>query len=95
MLPGIRLSTIARGAERIYIFEEVAPNDSWCLLYDVGNDNQTIGQVWRGHDIPSGRHAGQRYINAMRDVTTGSPEWFRWARPARATSCSSTGTWRC
>ena len=78
---GIRLATVARGAERIYIFEEIAPNDAWCLMYDMpGTDNLQIGQFWRGDDLPSGRHAGQKFLNAMRDTQLYSPEWFKWAK---------------
>ena len=81
MLPGIRISTVARAAERIYIYEEVAPNDAWCLMYDnIGSDNMQIGGYWRVDDVPSGRHAGQKFINAMRDLTIGSPEWYKWAK---------------
>ena len=81
--PGVRINTVARGTERIYIFEEIAPNDAWCLMYDKfdGADfNMRIGQMWRGHDLPSGRHAGQKFLNGMRDTTLNSPEWFKWAK---------------
>lgn len=81
MLPGVRINTVARPAERIYIYEEVAPNDSWCLMYDnIGKENMEIGAMWRSHDVPSGRHAGQKFLNAMRNLTIGSPEWYKWAK---------------
>jgi prepilin-type processing-associated H-X9-DG protein len=83
MPKGIRISTVSRGAERIYIYEEIAPNDSWCLMFDnLGSPqaNMEIGQFWRRDDVPSGRHAGQKYLNAIRDLTVGSPDWFRWAK---------------
>jgi prepilin-type N-terminal cleavage/methylation domain-containing protein/prepilin-type processing-associated H-X9-DG protein len=83
IVPGIRLNSIARSAERIYIFEEIAPNDSWCLMYDKfdGPDfNLKIGQFWRGDDLPSGRHAGQKFLNGIRNTSVGSPEWFKWAK---------------
>lgn len=81
--PGIRINTVARPAERIFIYEEIAPNDAWCLMFDIGNGasfNLTIGQFWRGDDLPSGRHAGQKFINGMRNTGVGTPEWFKWAK---------------
>jgi len=81
--PGIRISTVSRPSERIFIYEEIAPNDAWCLMFDIGNGNDfnlTIGQVWRGDDLPSGRHAGQKFLNGIRNTSTGSPEWFKWAK---------------
>jgi prepilin-type N-terminal cleavage/methylation domain-containing protein/prepilin-type processing-associated H-X9-DG protein len=84
--PGIRLNTVARPTQRIYIFEEIAPNDSWCLMYDISpngdiaNFNMTIGGFWRGDDLPSGRHAGQKFLNGIRDQNVGSPEWWKWAK---------------
>jgi prepilin-type N-terminal cleavage/methylation domain-containing protein/prepilin-type processing-associated H-X9-DG protein len=84
--PGIRISTVSRPTERIYIFEEIAPNDSWCLMYDmspngdIANFNMTIGSFWRGDDLPSGRHAGQKFLNGIRDQAVGSPEWWKWAK---------------
>lgn len=79
--PGIRLNTVARSAQRIYIYEEIAPNDAWCLMFDMpGTDNMTIGQFWRGDDLPSGRHAGQKFLNGMRNTALGTPEWFKWAK---------------
>lgn len=83
IVPGIRINTVARPAERIYIFEEIAPNDAWCLMYDKAdgaNFNLTIGQFWRGDDLPSGRHAGQKFLNGIRNTSVGSPEWFKWAK---------------
>jgi prepilin-type processing-associated H-X9-DG protein len=77
---GVRINTVARPAERIYIFEEIAPNDAWCLMYDIQPDNNSIGQFWRGDDLPSGRHAGQKFLNGIRDTQVGSPEWWKWAK---------------
>ena len=84
--PGIRIATVARPTQRIYIFEEIAPNDAWCLMYDISpngdlaNFNMTIGGFWRGDDLPSGRHAGQKFLNGIRDQNVGSPEWWKWAK---------------
>jgi prepilin-type N-terminal cleavage/methylation domain-containing protein/prepilin-type processing-associated H-X9-DG protein len=79
--PGIRINSVARPAERIYIYEEIAPNDAWCLMFDmIGTDNLAIGQFWRGDDLPSGRHAGQKFLNGIRNTSVGSPEWFKWAK---------------
>lgn len=81
--PGIRINTVARPAERIFIYEEIAPNDAWCLMFDIANGtdfNLRIGQFWRGDDLPSGRHAGQKFLNGIRNTSVGSPEWFKWAK---------------
>ena len=86
--PGIRINTVARASDRIFIYEEIAPNDAWCLMFDISgggaanasNFNMTIGQFWRGDDLPSGRHAGQKYLNGIRNTGVGTPEWFKWAK---------------
>jgi prepilin-type N-terminal cleavage/methylation domain-containing protein/prepilin-type processing-associated H-X9-DG protein len=56
-LPGIRLGSIRSASERIYIWEELGPNDTWCLNPGSNPD-----------DIPSGRHQGQKYLNTKRNV---------------------------
>jgi prepilin-type processing-associated H-X9-DG protein len=51
-LTGIRLGTVQRAAERVMIFEELAPNDTWCIM------GENID------DIPSGRHGINMRSNA-------------------------------
>ena len=43
-LTGIRLGTVKSASERVLIFEELAPNDTWCIMAEHIDD------------IPSGRH---------------------------------------
>jgi prepilin-type processing-associated H-X9-DG protein len=42
---GLSISRVKDNASRIMIYEEMAPNDSWCIMGDSGDD------------IPSGRHS--------------------------------------
>jgi len=46
---GIRISRVKRSANKIMIFEELAPNDAWCLTPYNNTD-----------DVPSGRHGKRR-----------------------------------
>jgi len=54
-LLGITLSSISRGAEKIYWYEELAPNDTWNIIPD------------HIADIPSARHGAREALNALRD----------------------------
>jgi prepilin-type N-terminal cleavage/methylation domain-containing protein/prepilin-type processing-associated H-X9-DG protein len=68
MLPGIVLGSVKGASERIYIMEELGPNDTWNLLL-TGTGGLNCD------DIPSGRHQGQRFLNTARQVnlTTSLP----------------------
>jgi prepilin-type N-terminal cleavage/methylation domain-containing protein len=55
----IKWSTIVKPAEKIYIFEELGPNDGWCL--DPGSNRD---------DFPSGRHG----FRSLKEVQLGVPE---------------------
>jgi len=55
----IKWGTILKPSEKIYIFEELAPNDGWCLN---PGDN--------GDDYPSGRHG----YRSTKEVQQGVPE---------------------
>ena len=46
---GIRISRVKRAAQKIMIFEELAPNDAWCLTPYNNSD-----------DVPSGRHGKRK-----------------------------------
>ena len=61
-LTGIRLVTVRNAAESIMIYEELAPNDTWCIM-GFSND-----------DIPSGRHG----INMTKNARTNpnSKEYY-------------------
>lgn len=54
----IRIGSVKSSAERILIYEELAPNDSWCIMA------QHID------DIPSARHGTNLAVNALRDPTS-------------------------
>ena len=58
--PGIRLGTVMQSAAKIMIYEELAPNDTYCVapdLYLGGN----------GADLPTARHGNRDALNALRD----------------------------
>jgi prepilin-type N-terminal cleavage/methylation domain-containing protein/prepilin-type processing-associated H-X9-DG protein len=42
---GLQMSKVKESSQRIMIYEEMAPNDSWCIMGDSPDD------------VPSGRHA--------------------------------------
>jgi len=54
---GIRISRVKRAAQKIMIFEELAPNDAWCLTPYSNTD-----------DVPSGRH-GKRKTGTLKNGT--------------------------
>lgn len=82
--PGIRISTIKSSAERIYIWEEVGPNDGWCLH---PMDDAYRGIVRNKDDYPTGRHGGNRALNAMRDQVEGSPGYNEWLKSGSGNHC--------
>ena len=49
ILRGIKIGRVKRSANKIMIYEELAPNDAWCLNPDTSGD-----------DYPSGRHGKRR-----------------------------------
>jgi prepilin-type processing-associated H-X9-DG protein len=53
---GILLTRVQSPGERIMIYEEIAPNDSWCMF---GNSD----------DYPSARHGTNLSVNTMRSPT--------------------------
>ena len=80
---GIRIASVSHAANKIFIFEEQAPNDLWCLLWDL-NDTNTQPHDMRSDDILSARHAGQKYVNATRTTTPASSEWRMYGPIGRA-----------
>jgi prepilin-type processing-associated H-X9-DG protein len=51
---GIRLGSVPRASEKIIIYEEQAPNDTWNIIPHP-------------HDLPSARHGSKDSYNAQRD----------------------------
>ena len=58
---GIVLGSVRSPSERVYISEELGPNDTWNLLVPQGGGINC-------DDIPTGRHQGQRFLNTKREV---------------------------
>jgi prepilin-type N-terminal cleavage/methylation domain-containing protein/prepilin-type processing-associated H-X9-DG protein len=57
---GIVIGRVKSAAERIMIYEELAPNDSFCVM----------GPLAAVHDIPSGRHGVNMKSNARLNPTS-------------------------
>jgi prepilin-type N-terminal cleavage/methylation domain-containing protein len=55
----IKWGTILKPSEKIYIYEELGPNDGWCL-----------NPMDNGDDYPSGRHG----YRSLKEVQQGVPE---------------------
>jgi prepilin-type N-terminal cleavage/methylation domain-containing protein/prepilin-type processing-associated H-X9-DG protein len=51
----VRLGSVANAAERIILYEEIAPNDTWNIISQSTDD------------LPSARHGSGISLNAMRD----------------------------
>lgn len=62
----IPISSVHNGSQKILIYEELAPNDSWCIM----------GQS--GDDVPSGRHAHNMKSSYRNNPTT--PEYWTVGR---------------
>ena len=54
-LQTVRLGSVASAAERILLYEEIAPNDTWNIISQSTDD------------LPSARHGSGISLNAMRD----------------------------
>ena len=74
--PGIRLSRVKYAAERILWFEEIGPNDSWCLEPMTNED-----------DTPSGRHGGQKFLNALRNGNHSAADYRGYLKAGRGNHC--------
>ena len=62
-LPGIRISTVMQSAAKIMIYEELAPNDTYCVAPDLFAGGA-------GADLPTARHGNREALNALRDPTS-------------------------
>ena len=58
ILPGIRLGSVANASEKIMIYEEIGPNDTWNII------------GWSADDLPSARHGNEQALNAKRDLNS-------------------------
>jgi prepilin-type processing-associated H-X9-DG protein len=76
---GIKMASVKSSAQKIMLFEELAPNDTWCLMFEI-----PFGTTFRGDDLPSGRHGGSRFLNVSRAMTPGSPDYRAWLANGRA-----------
>jgi prepilin-type N-terminal cleavage/methylation domain-containing protein/prepilin-type processing-associated H-X9-DG protein len=81
---GIRIGSIKNAADRIYIWEEIGPNDGWCLH---PMDDQFRGITKNQDDTPTGRHGGQKALNALRDQPEGSPGYNAWLKSGSGNHC--------
>ena len=57
---GKRIGSIPRGAEKIMIYEELAPNDTYCVAPDL------FDPTGGGADMPTARHGSKEALNALR-----------------------------
>ena len=58
-LPGIRIGSIPQSAAKIMIYEELSPNDTYCVAPDLFFS--------AGADMPTARHGSREALNALRD----------------------------
>jgi len=84
ILPGIRLGSVRGAASKIYIAEEIGPNDTFWLhpMTDTFH-----GTTQNDDDTPSGRHAGQKFLNALRNTSVTSREYKAWKTAGRGNQC--------
>lgn len=81
---GIRIGSVKASADRIYIWEEIGPNDPWCL-HPMADTFRGIGK--NDDDTPTGRHGGQKALNAVRDVNPGTPKYNQWLKAGSGNHC--------
>jgi prepilin-type processing-associated H-X9-DG protein len=74
---GVPLSMARKASDKIFLFEEIAPNDAWCLPFDYDG-----GTTPRFDDYLSGRHGPRKYLNAPRSGP-GTPAWTAYIQNGR------------
>jgi len=74
---GTPLAFARHAADRIFLLEEIAPNDAWCLPFDYDG-----GSNPRSDDYLSGRHGPRKYLNAPRSGP-GTPAWDAYKQNGR------------
>ena len=57
---GIRITGVPRSSEKIMIYEELAPNDTYCVAPDL------FDPTGGGADMPTARHGSREALNALR-----------------------------
>ena len=82
--PAIRLNMVRSPADRIYIWEEIGPNDTWCL-HPMADTFRGIGK--NDDDTPTGRHGGLKAVNGRRDATPNSPGYNYWLKAGSGNHC--------
>ena len=89
LMLGIQVGRVEQAAEKIMIYEELAPNDAWCLMYGLNDASQFPREDARGDDWASGRHAGQRALglDGAAARTRGTAEYVRYQEIGRANHC--------
>jgi len=76
-LPGVVLGSVKSPSERIYLTEELGPNDGWNLLVPQGGGLNC-------DDIPSARHQGLRFLNTKRNI---NPNEVAYRKSGRGNHC--------
>jgi len=76
---GIPMAFVKRGADKIFLFEEIAPNDSWCLPWGYDSSDTTNKN---SDDYLSGRHGPRKYMNAPRSGP-GTAAWDAYTQNGR------------
>jgi prepilin-type N-terminal cleavage/methylation domain-containing protein len=84
ILPAIRINQVRSAADRIYIWEEIGPNDPWCL-HPMADATRGISK--NDDDTPTGRHGGQRAVNGTRDTNPTSPGYNQWLKAGSGNHC--------
>jgi len=73
---GIPIGVVKNASMKIMWFEEIGPNDLWCLD-PINNED----------DTPSGRHAGQKFQNALRTGNRNTADYLAWLKAGRGNHC--------
>ena len=86
LMLGLQIGRVEQAAEKIMIYEELAPNDAWCLMYGLNQAEQWPKEDARGDDWASGRHAGQRALGLSSAAARqrGTVEYVRYMEIGRA-----------
>lgn len=84
LLPAVTIGSIKNAADHIYIWEEVGPNDGWCLH---PMDDAYRGITANFDDTPTGRHGGLKAVNGLRDTNPGTPTYKTWLKQGSGNQC--------
>lgn len=85
-LLGVKLSKAKRSAEKVFLFEEIAPNDAWNALYPVSTASNPYPDMTNPNrnsdDYLTGRHGGRKFLNTPR-TGPGTPAWTAYMSGGR------------